>query len=143
MAQGDPGLNSVEVIDGGGALALQWDDGRSLRFHAIWLRDNALDAASRSPQNGQRLVTLQDIPADTRIAAARIDGGELAVTFAPEGKTVHFPAAWLLAQAYDARPQQRPGWTAPEIETWDAALSAQLPDGDFRRLTRDPDALRA
>jgi gamma-butyrobetaine dioxygenase len=136
------GLNSVEVIDGGAALALQWGDGRTLRFHAIWLRDNALDAETRSPQNGQRLVTLQQIPADTRIAAAEVTQDELAVTFAPEGKTVHFPAAWLLAQAYDGRPQQRPGWTAPEIETWDAALSAHLPDGDFEAISKNPDALK-
>jgi gamma-butyrobetaine dioxygenase len=135
-------MQEVEVIDGGGALALRWDDGSTLRFHAIWLRDNALDAATRSPQNGQRLLPLQDIPADTRIAAARIDGAALAVTFAPEGKTVHFPAAWLREHAYDGRPQHSPGWTAPEIETWDAALSAQLPDGDFGRLTQDLDALQ-
>jgi gamma-butyrobetaine dioxygenase len=135
-------LKTVEVIDGGGALALHWGDGRTLRFHAIWLRDNALDAATRSPQNGQRLVTLQDIPADTRIAAARIDGAALAVTFAPEGKAVHFPAAWLRDHAYDGRAQQPPGWTAPQVETWDAALAAQLPDGDFGRLAQDPDALQ-
>lgn len=135
-------LDSVEIIDGGAALALRWDDGRTLRFHAIWLRDNALDAETRSPQNGQRLVTLQQIPADTRIAAARIDGGALAVTFAPEGKTVQFPAAWLLDHAYDGRAAQAPGWTAPEIETWDGALSSQLPDGGFKAVAQDPGALR-
>src|SRR3546814_6341165 len=47
---------AVEVIEGGRALALH-GGGSSLRFHAIWLRDNALDAATRSPENGQRLLT--------------------------------------------------------------------------------------
>ncbi|MGF1629019.1 MAG: gamma-butyrobetaine dioxygenase [Kiloniellaceae bacterium] len=135
-------LQRVEVIDGGAALAARWDDGRRLRFHALWLRDNALDAGTRSPQNGQRLVTLQDIPADTRILAAEVAPDGLAVTFAPEGKTVRFAAPWLLAHAYDGRREEAPGWTAPEIETWDAALAPHLPDGDFRVLSRDPAALR-
>src|SRR3546814_1769193 len=73
----------VEVIEGGRALALH-GGGSSLRFHAIWLRDNALDAATRSPENGQRLLTLQDMPADTRILAAAVEDGALAVTFGPE-----------------------------------------------------------
>jgi [2-(trimethylamino)ethyl]phosphonate dioxygenase len=135
-------LQAVEVIDGGAALATRWSDGRALRFHALWLRDNALDAGTRSPQNGQRLVTLQEIPADTRITAAEVTRGDLAVTFAPEGKTLHFPAAWLLDHAYDGRAPQAPGWTPPEVETWDAALSSQLPDGEFPSLVADPDALK-
>ncbi len=134
-------LDSVEVIDGGGALALQWGDGRTLRFHAIWLRDNALDPETRAPENGQRLVTLQDMPAETRIRAAEISNGELAVTFAPEEKTVTFPATWLHAHAYDGRSLPPPGWTAPEVETWDADLAAALPDGDYGALTSDRAAL--
>ena len=39
------------------------------RFHALWLRDNARDEKTRSPGNGQRLITILDIPAETRIAA--------------------------------------------------------------------------
>lgn len=136
------GLTGVEVTGGGAALATQWSDGRRLRFHAIWLRDNALDAATRSPQNGQRLVTLQEIPADTRIAAAEVGPGGLAVTFAPQAKTVSFPADWLLDHAYDGRAVPAAGWTAPQVETWDAGLAAQLPDGDFIAISTDPQALK-
>ncbi|MGF1628276.1 MAG: gamma-butyrobetaine dioxygenase [Kiloniellaceae bacterium] len=132
--------SSVAVIEGGKALVLH--GGASLRFHAIWLRDNALDAATRSPENGQRLVTLQDIPADTRILAAALEDGNLAVTFGPEGTTTRFPIDWLRSHAYDVTPRRQAGWTAPGVETWDSGLAARLPEGRFGDLAADPAALR-
>jgi hypothetical protein len=72
------------LLDGGGALEVQLG-GEPHRFHAIWLRDNAQDAATRSPGNGQRLITLLDIPRETRIADARWDEGGLTVRFEPDG----------------------------------------------------------
>lgn len=47
-------------------LTLTFDDDSQSRFHAIWLRDNALDPETRAPGNGQRMITLADIPAETR-----------------------------------------------------------------------------
>ena len=70
--------SSVEIIDDGQALSL---DGT--RFHALWLRDNALDAETRSPGNGQRLITLSDIPDSTVVSAATLNGDGLEVTFLP------------------------------------------------------------
>jgi len=55
------------LLDGGAALEIELA-GVPRRFHALWLRDNAQDPATRSAGNGQRLITLLDIPADTRIA---------------------------------------------------------------------------
>ncbi|MEQ8355424.1 MAG: gamma-butyrobetaine dioxygenase [Kiloniellaceae bacterium] len=134
-------LKSAEVIDGGAALAVSWGDGQRLRFHAIWLRDNALDPETRSPENGQRLLMLQDIPADTRILAAEMTAGDVAVTFGPEAKAVRFRAGWLKSHAYDGAPQRPAGWTAPEIEPWDAGLMAHLPDGDYNSLIANRTAL--
>ncbi len=131
----------VVVGDGGETLALE-AGGRAARFHAIWLRDNAWDPETRAPGNGQRLITLGDIPEDVSIADARIADGALRVTFAPEGKTVDYDIAWLTAHAYDAPAERAPGWVAPGIETWDGALSASLPRGDFARVSEDEDALR-
>ena len=75
----------------------------SARFHALWLRDNALDPETRSPGNGQRLITVLDIPRDTRIADAAVTaaGRSAACASRPEGKDVTFPAAWLRARRYD------------------------------------------
>ena len=137
-----PSLTSVEVIDAGSALETRWSDGSRLRFHAIWLRDNALDPETRAPENGQRLITIHDVPEDTRIARADAERDSLAVTFGPEEKSVHFPATWLWTNAYDRAPRRVPGWVAPAIETWDRSLSDTIPDAWFTAVRDDPAALR-
>ena len=40
-------------------------DGSSLRYHSSWLRDNANDPKTRDKNNGQRLISISDIPVDT------------------------------------------------------------------------------
>lgn len=122
---------------------LTLDDGRApMRFHAIWLRDNAQDAATRSPDNGQRLIALRDIPEKSVIAAATCNDSKVAVTFWPEDKTVEFDAAWLLQNGYDRAPNARTGWKGPGIETWDSALMAHIPVADFDAVHTNPTALK-
>ena len=53
-------MTAVHVDDTGTFLTLS-AGGASQRFHAIWLRDNAQDAETRAPGNGQRLIALRDI----------------------------------------------------------------------------------
>ena len=137
------GNTQFEILDGGEALALDLPDKGRRRFHAIWLRDNAWDEATRAPGNGQRLITLGDIPADTTIASARADGKRLHVTFQPEGKTIAYDLGWLADHSYDNAPSRVTGWTGPEIETWDATLGAAIPVGDFTAVSRDREALAA
>ncbi len=71
------------------------------RFHAIWLRDNAWDDATRAPGNGQRLIALRDIDAGVKITEARMTEGQLHLTFAPEDRSVAYDPAWLMAHSYD------------------------------------------
>lgn len=111
------------------------------RFHAIWLRDNATDGATRSEVNGQRLITLWDIPQDTRIAKATIIDGALDILFVPEAKSVRFASIWLLENAYD----RRTGIAAPHlpesVEAWDAALDPAALTEDFSAISEQPKAL--
>lgn len=132
-----PDTTSIEILYGGEALALDLPGKGRQRFHAIWLRDNAWDEATRASGNGQRLITLGDIPADTRIADAYIGAGQLQVKFQHEDKTIAFDLAWLADHAYDVSDKQVLGWTAPEIETWDATLGARIPVADFGAVSRD------
>lgn len=112
-------IQSTEILDQGNALKVIWGDGSAARFHAVWLRDNAPDPDTRSATNGQRLITVLDIPAGTRIDNASIAGQGITVRFVPDGKTVTFQADWLRRHAYDAAERHEPGWTSPEIERWD------------------------
>ena len=107
-------LAQARVIDDGKAVDLTWTSGERARFHALWLRDNALDPETRSPGNGQRLITVLDIPPDTAISEATITGqGNLSLVFRPENKAVVFPAAWLRVRRYDAPPPFRVGQRIP------------------------------
>jgi len=111
------------------------------RFHAMWLRDNAWDEETRSRGNGQRLITLNDIPGDTRIEQANINGNILHVTFLPEAKVIEYSIDWLMQNAYDRKQQSEPGWTAPEIETWDNSLNDSVPTVDFEAAHTSQSAL--
>lgn len=113
------------------------------RFHAIWLRDNAQDAETRAPGNGQRLIAVRDIPAETRIGAAEIaSDGTLHVRFVPEDKSVRFDPAWLAAHAYDRPTHTARGWLPDGTQPWDAGLMDAVPCGDFVQLQQGGAPLR-
>lgn len=131
----------TDLLDGGKALALTLANGTRHRFHAIWLRDNAWDDKTRSPGNGQRLITLGDIPAGTIVSQATVEDGQLLLTFQPEGRTIALDPEWLASHSYDRPSPRSPGWTAPEIETWDASLGSEMPVADFAAVSRDRSAL--
>lgn len=125
----------------GGFLTL--DDGSvQTRFHAIWLRDNAWDAETRSADNGQRLIALRDVPPETSISAATLTGATLSLTFAPEDKTIDYDVNWLLQNAYDRVASSQVGWTKHGVETWDSELMTRIPVADFDAVHADPVALR-
>ena len=90
-------FKSIKITDSGKAIILQRSDGSNVRFHSTWLRDNALDPKTRDTNNGQRLITLSDIPINTYIESATLDesGKNIFLTFLPEKKKFHFlPVGW-------------------------------------------------
>ncbi len=121
-------------------VSAEFSDGSRSRFHAIWLRDNALDAETRAPGNGQRLITIGDIPADLTVSAAEVVGGDLQITFQPENKTVSFPAEWLADHRYDLEQQAEFGRIATGITTWEHGIDA--PNGDWMQVQNNPLAKR-
>ena len=134
-------MPNVSVDPSGSFLTLQRSSGTT-RFHAIWLRDNSPDPETRSPSNGQRLIALRDVAADTRIASARIDeSGAVEVTFTPEEKTVAFDCGWLERHNYDRQDTDTRGWLPAEIRTWDGSSFAAAPCADFSDLQDGGDVL--
>ena len=127
---------TVEILDGGGAVRVSLPSGPA-RFHAIWLRDNALDPQTRDTGNGQRLISVSDLPGDLRISAGAIDNGELVITFQPEEKVLRYPLHWLEEHCYD---QSRLASLMPEhVESWDNRLA--VPEETFTAVVESPDAL--
>ncbi|PSJ64213.1 2-trimethylaminoethylphosphonate dioxygenase [Pseudaminobacter soli (ex Li et al. 2025)] len=136
-------LKNVSVTDDGRTVELVWNDDHRARFHAVWLRDNALDDKTRSPGNGQRLITILDIPADTNIAQAAVVNGDLSVRFAPENKTVSFPSAWLRANAYDRARTAELGWIGEGVAPWDKqTMQNSVPRSSYTAATHDPAVLK-
>ena len=133
-------MTAATIIDEGRAVAVT-TGGHTARFHAIWLRDNAWDEGTRAPGNGQRLIALRDIPADTTLSDLRVEADTLHITFAPENQTIAYSVTWLMNHAYDKSNDVSSGWISDEIEPWRAGLDMQIPTDDFTQLTTDQNAL--
>lgn len=91
------------------ALTVVWADGSTDRFPGVWLRDNL--PAHRDPHSGQRLIDVADLPAESRIRSASIDGGRLRVEWDGEQQPSFLDLEWLARQARGvaaARPELVP-----------------------------------
>lgn len=130
----------VELEKDGNVLRVETAHG-PLRFHGVWLRDNAQDPETRDPGNGQRLITLADVPNDCSLSRARETSNGIEVTFAADNKTVQFDTHWLAAHAYD-RPLDRSPRMPEGAEAWDAQLSDAVPVSSLTVMQGDTNALR-
>ena len=132
-------FKSIKIIDSGKTLILQRSDGSNLRYHSTWLRDNAHDLKTRDANNGQRLITLSDIPINTYIESATLDetGKNVFLTFLPETKKVSFSASWLVSHAYDKKQKNIKGWTSSDLKTWGKDMSKHIPNLDYESAKSD------
>ncbi|MCI0429808.1 MAG: gamma-butyrobetaine hydroxylase-like domain-containing protein, partial [Rhodospirillales bacterium] len=78
---------------------VDWSDGPTSHFHAIWLRDNCACPVCRHPYALERQFLFIDQPETPLIAEANIEqSGNLKVTFAAkDGEASHvsiFDAGW-------------------------------------------------
>ncbi|MEH6402608.1 MAG: gamma-butyrobetaine dioxygenase [Sneathiella sp.] len=132
---------SVSLIDDGKAISLLDGQERQMRFHAVWLRDNAQDPQTRSPVNGQKLMTVSQIPDDIHISKAALKDGFIEITFLPENKIFQYAPEWLRENCYDRNSQVQTHSFNPIIQTWDNQLSSKLPLGNFKEVKNSPQAL--
>lgn len=120
-----PILETATIIDDGNALSLKFKGGSISRFHGIWLRDNAPEPETISTANGQKLITLADIPENLTISKASVINGDLSLTFLPENKTVSYSAEWLFSNRYDVKEEK------DELTFWTAGFSETIPAADY------------
>ena len=122
-------------------MTLRTADG-PFRFHAIWLRDNAMDESTRDPTNGQKLITLRDIPKDINLDSAIIEGSEILCTFSPENKVIRYPLDWLLNHAYDSKQESDAIKTEADKILWDKNLESTVPNYKISDLENNTNSLR-
>ena len=132
-------FKSVKIIDEGNSIILKRTDGSTLRYHSTWLRDNALDSKTRDSKNGQRLITLSDIPINTYIESATLDdsGRNIFLTFLPEAKKVSFSVDWLEEHTYDSKQNNIKGWISSELEIWEKDILKDIPEIDYKLAKSD------
>jgi gamma-butyrobetaine hydroxylase len=136
--------NNVSISQNGQVVNLTIAD-KNTRFHAIWLRDNALDETTRSSGNGQRLIALRDIDSSTHVSHAQLKDNCLQITFMPENKTIDYSVGWLITHAYDQpdKPNKTTkGWHDSAQTLWDNSLTSNLPQAQFDDVAEFPEALQ-
>ena len=135
-------LAELELLDDGRAVNVRFSHGQCRRFHAFWLRDNSLDAETRDPENGQRLIDVCDVDQNLRVRKASIDSeGNAVISFSPAEVTARFTSTWLWQHAYDKERRQESGWLASDLQTWDAQYPPAVDVPRLSELTASEDAL--
>ena len=132
-------FKSVKIINSGKAILLSRKYGAPLRYHSTWLRDNALDAKTRDKNNGQRLITISDVPANTYIKSASLDkkGKNITLNFLPKKKQIKFSVSWLEAHAYDKKQNNSKVWTHPDLKIWSKATLKSVPIISYKSAKSD------
>jgi len=122
-------FKSVKVINSGKAILLSRKYKTPLRYHSTWLRDNALDSKTRDKKNGQRLISISDIPVKTYIKSASLNkkGKEIIINFLPKKKQVKFSSSWLESHAYDKKQNNLKVWIDPDLKIWTKASLKRVP----------------
>ena len=123
------------TVEPGGTVVQLCSGNEIIRFHAIWLRDNAQDDETRDQINGQRLIALKEIPSETWVSDARVEADSLVITFKPENKVIRYDFDWLMENNYDEVKNLKRGWISQDHETWDSDL-AYVPSCDFDKLIK-------
>ena len=132
-------FKSIKIIDSGKAIILSRKDGSRLRYHATWLRDNANDPKTRDKNNGQRLISVSDIPVNSYIKSASLDkkGKNITLNFLPKKKQIRFSASWLEKNVYDKKQNNSKVWIHPDLKTWSKATLKRVPIISYKSAKSD------
>jgi len=92
----------IKLSIAGDELVIEWYDGKESRLYSYWLRDHCQMPTSVDADNGQRLLSVIDIPEQAYIEKAYKDEkGNVCVVFQPENHLSVFSQHWLRQNCYD------------------------------------------
>ncbi len=110
-------MNEFKIDEAGGYIQLEFAGGPA-RFHAIWLLDNALDETTRHPKNHQRLITILDLPPNSKITNAKWVGDNITIEFDHTTQKT-YPIQFLWHNRYDKPINNNPFQTPENAILWD------------------------
>ncbi len=146
-----------------GHVDVAWRDGKTHRFHPLWLRDNCVCGQCLHQGTREQLLDIRDVPLDIAARDARMDNdGAVSVSFS-DGHKSRFHPGWLWAHAgedWTLAPLEPVHWTVeplaepptfdgPAAKTDDALLAEALAAFErygivrLRDLPREPGTVEA
>ncbi len=133
-------ITGADTDGGGGVVRVEWSDGKTSRFHALWLRENAADAQTINLDTRESIFDLAAAPDDLHVASVSVDGaGALAVRFEPEGHETAYHPGWL--QAHDASIGSADAPDPVAHHFWQAADLPEPPTFDGANILTDDGVL--
>jgi alpha-ketoglutarate-dependent taurine dioxygenase len=119
-------------------IVIRWADGHESRFHWVWLRHQCFYAATGNESDGKTL-DLPDDPGELRIQEVAVDGGDLQIDWANDGRRTRHGLAWLRSRCYAkaARPARK---HKPIL--WDRERAETLPWLSYADLKHDAAVFR-
>jgi len=127
-------FKSIKIIESNKSILLIRSDGIKIRYHSLWLRNNALDGKTRDKLSGQRLIKYSDIPVNTFIKSAYLDktGKNIFIVFMPEEKKIKFSSEWLIKYSYDKKKNKEKGWINSNLKIWNKNFSKNIPKISYK-----------
>jgi gamma-butyrobetaine dioxygenase len=114
-----------------------WGDGRSARFHHVWLRDNCACPECVHEVTKEQMFELVSSPAENPAADVAVSAeGDLDVVWSTDGHRSSYDTAWLRAHAYDETREP-----TDDVTLWDASTPDVPPTFDGPAVVADDDAL--
>ncbi len=127
-------MTIIEVNTVSDGIVIQWSDGFSSKFHAIWLRDNCRCEQCGEPSVGRRTLRLSDLDLGVSIEQVTLasDGSnsQLEISWS-DNHQANFSTQWLREHCYDntARNQR-----AFKPELWNSQFREHPPAMDFQEV---------
>lgn len=133
-----PPVPVAQIIENRRAVQIEWPDGKRLRYHSLWLRDNGQDALSRDPLSGQKKFAVADLDLDLEISRTRLENTRLEIAFS-DGSETWIDLQWLEATHYDTPSLTR--LIPRHAATWDGNLDPEAVTATFSVIKNSTAAL--
>ena len=118
------------------ALELSWSDGKTSRFHYLWLRDNC--PTTLHPDTKERVFDQLSVTTDIHPVESVIENDQLHIIWSEHEHRSEFDGQWLRAHAYsgDLTPEN-----APAAKSWDNTFLEAIVSANYDDLVQDDTSL--
>ena len=121
-----------------GSVVVTWHDGKQLKCHPLWLRENAPGPGGIDPRSKENDLNIVDLNLETRITKAFVQNGALIVHFQPEGRQASFHPGWL---RHVADGKHKTFALLPQPQVWTSADLIEPPTHDGPSVLASDEAL--